>query len=324
MNIRPDQLAAQYEGARARWPFLHDYEREYGLPTFLLFAVGSREVELEDAFAHGETGDGGHGHGVFQLDDRWHTIPSGFDHDIHAQARKAAEMLAGLHADEGDWQRALNRYNSGSPNVEDTTGRDYGPDVWERREWLAANYSEGEAPVSNTTGWRALDEVVAAFGLRYNPPVGGQAYRPGGDTWHGVEPGGHARDYGLIDADADAIAELFAPLAQSRSDLIPETFGSNGVGFDEGQPYQAPGHTGDHTHVAIRQGVTAGQLLQALNWEEDDMAGSAEILAKISEQLGQIHQRLEWMHDTEKNIEGALEADQANSAVKQIRDALAK
>ena len=35
---------------------------------------------------------------------------------------------------------ALNRYNSGSPCTERTTGGDYGPDVVARMEWLAAHF----------------------------------------------------------------------------------------------------------------------------------------------------------------------------------------
>jgi len=74
---------------------------------------------------------------------------------------------------------------------------------------------------------------------------------------------GHARDYGTNGCDARGISQLFAALAQAHPELIPESFGADGVGFDEGKRYQAPGHTGDHTHVAIRQGVTAEQLFTA-------------------------------------------------------------
>jgi hypothetical protein len=122
----------------------------------------------------------------------------------------------------------------------------------------------GSEFAAGRTGWRALDEVVAAAGHRFQPPVGGQSHRPGGSTWHGVEPGGHARDYGVLETDAYDIAKLFRPLAQHRPDLIPELFGADGVGFDEGAAYQAPGHTDDHTHIAIRPGVSAEMLLQAL------------------------------------------------------------
>lgn len=143
VNITPAQLRAQYERARQLWPFLHDVEVAYGLPRFLLFAVGSRETNLRPEFTEGATGDGGHGHGLFQLDDRWHNIPKGFDTDARLQAVTAATKLD-LDFDRwGQWVPTLNYYNSGSPNTWDTTGEDYGPDVWGRRTWLAENMGGG-------------------------------------------------------------------------------------------------------------------------------------------------------------------------------------
>jgi hypothetical protein len=61
----------------------------------LLFAVGSREANLTN-----EAGDFGHGHGVWQLDDRFHTLPGGgleqFDADVALQCATAAGMLHGM------------------------------------------------------------------------------------------------------------------------------------------------------------------------------------------------------------------------------------
>lgn len=140
MNIAPAVLADQVARARALWPFLTDLETSYGLPPFLLFAAGSRETNLDPAYAQGSTGDGGHGHGVWQLDDRWHVIPEGFDTDPRAQALTAAEQLASLRAAWGGWLEALNAYNSGSPLTAKTTGGDYGPDVLARQQWLEAHF----------------------------------------------------------------------------------------------------------------------------------------------------------------------------------------
>lgn len=133
MNISVEQLRAEYEAARNRWPWLAAIERRHMLPSYLLFAVGSRETGLSAEYAEGATGDDGHGHGVWQLDDRWHEIPEGFDTDARMQAETAAAMLADLIARYGAVVPALNAYNSGSPEVTETTGGDYGPDVWERR-----------------------------------------------------------------------------------------------------------------------------------------------------------------------------------------------
>lgn len=110
--------------------------------------------------------------------------------------------------------------------------------------------------------WQVLDELARRHGLQVGAPTVGQTV--GGThvngSWHYL---GLARDYGRT-SDPVGISKLFAPLARSRPDLIPELFGYDGVGFDNGKPYQAAGHTGDHTHVAVRAGVTVDQLESAL------------------------------------------------------------
>lgn len=141
---------------------MHDVEAAHGLPRCLLFAVGSRETNLDPAYAEGRTGDGGHGHGLFQLDDRWHDIPVGFDTDPRAQAETAAAMLADLYQRNGEWLGACNLYNSGSPLTERTTGRDYGPDVLERRDYLAGPASP-LGPIDDTPP-DELDPLAAGKG----------------------------------------------------------------------------------------------------------------------------------------------------------------
>ena len=44
-----------------------DAEEKYDLPPGLMLAVASRETHMKNI-----RGDGGHGRGVFQIDDRWH------------------------------------------------------------------------------------------------------------------------------------------------------------------------------------------------------------------------------------------------------------
>jgi hypothetical protein len=132
MNIAPSTLADQVARARHQWPFIDQIGRAYGLPDGLLLAVGSRETNLTD-----EDGDGGHGHGVFQLDDRSHMIPNPYP--VDQQARDAAEHLASDAARFGNWHAACNSYNSGQPNDAATTGHDYGSDCMARAAWIAAN-----------------------------------------------------------------------------------------------------------------------------------------------------------------------------------------
>lgn len=175
VNIQPDQLRRQYERALELWPFLHDIESAHNLPRFLLFAVGSRETNLRREFTEGATGDGGHGHGLFQLDDRWHVIPEGFDTDPQLQAETAAVKLDLDHRRFGDWISTLNFYNSGSPNSEDTTGGDYGPDVWARRKWLAENSVAAGGRVTDVVGGPVRPHVQAfANAAKRTIPVLGQ------------------------------------------------------------------------------------------------------------------------------------------------------
>ncbi len=366
MNIRPAQLAAQYESARVRWPQLHRYERDYGLPSFLLFAVGSRETNLRAAFTEGTTGDQGHGHGGFQLDDRWHEIPEGFDYDIDAQATKAANMLAGLFEREDDWQRALNRYNSGSPDVNRTTGRDYGPDVWSRREYLAANYKEDSNAAQGTDGDASGHDTPGAGdggGFGGSSGVNAQAViafferneglgedrgvnRNWITDWYGMtgpwcamtvsrafyEAGGDSIDWITGEGISTTTARGWAYVPYMRTDFEnagrwtqdPQPgdvtiFDWDGDGWgdhvgiflrglDDGETCLVwEGNTSDNDLSLRRRPYTLiagyGRPPYQQSQEEDDMADP-----KVIEALGQIHDRLTFMHQTEQVNERTLAA----------------
>ena len=131
MRISPSDLLNEWARSSHQWTVIAEVNEAYALPPYLLHAVGSRETNLTN-----EIGDNGHGHGIFQLDDRSHVIPPGFDNDISLQATTAAAMLVALFHKYGDWVSACNAYNSGSPNSADTTGGDYGPDVMGRQVFL--------------------------------------------------------------------------------------------------------------------------------------------------------------------------------------------
>lgn len=134
MNITPAELFAQVDSFTAAYPFVWLVEAKYSLPRGLLLAVGSRETNLVD-----EIGDGGHGHGVWQLDDRSHVIPVPFP--VTEQADVAAAMLAAeLIAQANNIDRAACVYNSGQPYDSGTTGGNYGLDVEYRQSLIAAHY----------------------------------------------------------------------------------------------------------------------------------------------------------------------------------------
>lgn len=131
MLISPDDLKAQYLRARKKWPFLDTISEQFGLPRFLIYAVGSRETNLNPVYTQGSTGDGGHGHGLFQLDDRWHDIPAGFDTDPKAQATAAAKMLrANLGHYDGHVFPACSAYNCGIGNADAGITYHGDPDYW--------------------------------------------------------------------------------------------------------------------------------------------------------------------------------------------------
>jgi hypothetical protein len=136
MNISDSDLEKQVKRAQRDWPFIEEVEKDQGLPFGILYAVGSRETNLTN-----ELGDEGHGHGVWQLDDRSHTIPHGFDSDVKEQAKTAAQMLKDIYDKYPDWVKTFNVYNSGQPDTSKTTGGDYGPDVNERWEWIKGHIS---------------------------------------------------------------------------------------------------------------------------------------------------------------------------------------
>jgi hypothetical protein len=85
----------------------------YGLDPGLLAAVAAQETGGPDTNAgHNVVGDGGHGHGLFQID------------DPGKNADYAAGMLSGLlKRYGGNVHEALSAYNSGSPTATGTKTR---------------------------------------------------------------------------------------------------------------------------------------------------------------------------------------------------------
>jgi hypothetical protein len=86
----------------------------------LLAAVAAQETGGPGTDSgHNVVGDGGHGHGLFQIDDRWHAFarsPAAMDPAKNADY--AAGMLAGnLERYGGNVRAALSAYNAGSPTA---------------------------------------------------------------------------------------------------------------------------------------------------------------------------------------------------------------
>ncbi|HEY8297376.1 MAG TPA: transglycosylase SLT domain-containing protein [Candidatus Baltobacteraceae bacterium] len=93
---------------------------QHGLDPRLLAAVAAQETGGPGANGgRNILGDGGHGHGLFQIDDRWHPFArTGAAMNAGRNADYAAGMLSGLLARYGgNVHRALSAYNAGSPTA---------------------------------------------------------------------------------------------------------------------------------------------------------------------------------------------------------------
>jgi hypothetical protein len=98
----------------------------HGLDPRLLAAVAAQETGGPDTNAGSNVvGDGGHGRGVFQIDDRFHAFAkTSAAMDPAQNADYAAGMLRGLmDRYGGDSHKTLSAYNAGQPNAVGTTTR---------------------------------------------------------------------------------------------------------------------------------------------------------------------------------------------------------
>ncbi len=96
----------------------------HGLDPRLLAAVAAQETGGPGTNAGANVdGDGGHGHGLFQIDDRYHSFArSAAAEDPADNADYAAGMLRGLlDRYGGNVHEALSAYNAGDPNATGTT-----------------------------------------------------------------------------------------------------------------------------------------------------------------------------------------------------------
>lgn len=152
MKITGDELLAEVDAFYRRHPgMVNAAEAKHKLPPRTLYALGSRETNLSAHFEQ-TPGDGGHGHGTWQLDDRSHKIPKPFPMDM--QCDMAAALIASLIAHfKGNVKAAFSAYNAGIGGAERglretgnsdqyTTGRDYGQDTLDRLHFIQSHRPE--------------------------------------------------------------------------------------------------------------------------------------------------------------------------------------
>jgi len=202
----------------------------HGVDPALLAAVAAQETGGPGSNAGSNVvGDGGHGHGVFQIDDRWHAFArSSRAMDPASNADYAAGMLSGLlRRYGGNVGEALSAYNAGDPHARGTTTRwgdgqvlGYADSVMRHYRNIAggivpniAGASAGEHPsasaLESCLAERAstASSVAALAGQAMVMPMLARQLapsNPGTASWgtaRGLDPTGHSRDNHTSNAD---------------------------------------------------------------------------------------------------------------------------
>ncbi len=115
-----------------------------GLDPALLAAVAAQETGGPGSNSGANVvGDGGHGHGIFQIDDRYHAFAStSAAMDPAKNANYAAGMLSGLlQKYGGNVHAALSAYNAGSPSATGTA-TNWGGTTLGYADSVLAHYSQ--------------------------------------------------------------------------------------------------------------------------------------------------------------------------------------
>jgi hypothetical protein len=195
MNLDPivSRLAAR---GVAFAPEIAGAAERHGLDPKLLAAVAAQETGGPGSNAgRNIVGDGGHGRGLFQIDDRWHAFAQSPDAmNPGRNAEYAAGMLAGLlKRYGGDVREALSSYNAGSPKATGTTtqwadGRTlgYADSVMRHYEQLGGSDSpEASAIAESATTVASVGALQSRAQQLPTPPlpVAAQA-RPSAASYH--------------------------------------------------------------------------------------------------------------------------------------------
>lgn len=143
-------LKQQFERVTAsHWlPYFQTAALDYGIPVHVLLGVASRETNCRNII-----GDGGHGHGIMQIDDRsypawcnrgiWKDVGESIRMGAYVLAEKRRQISPSIPV-EDRLKVALAAYNAGTRHIihdyfsgvvdRHTTGQDYSKDVLKRAE----------------------------------------------------------------------------------------------------------------------------------------------------------------------------------------------
>ncbi|MDB5071716.1 MAG: hypothetical protein JWM87_2827 [Candidatus Eremiobacteraeota bacterium] len=184
----------------------------HNLDPRLLAAVAAQETGGPGADSgRNVVGDGGHGRGVFQIDDRWHAFarsPGAMDPARNADY--AAGLLESNLQRYGDVRAALSAYNAGSPGATGT-----------RTDWgdgkpvgYADSVFRHYARLGGDAGAAAPDLSAAGSGASaYGSGAAGGPYGSGADSLGG------GADVGLLRSLADALGSGYCAPTSSPLNL---------------------------------------------------------------------------------------------------------
>ncbi|HEY5258030.1 MAG TPA: transglycosylase SLT domain-containing protein [Candidatus Baltobacteraceae bacterium] len=155
-------------------PAIAQAAARHGVDPILMAAVAAQETGGPGSNAgRNVLGDGGHGHGLFQIDDRYHPFAaSGGAMDPTRNADYAAGMLRGLlDRYGGNVREALSCYNAGRPNATGTTTRwadgktlGYADSVLRHYERLSGKPASSATTPAPTPGPASQSSDASAFG----------------------------------------------------------------------------------------------------------------------------------------------------------------
>lgn len=195
-------------------PEIASAAKRHGVDPGLLAAVAAQETGGPDSNAgHNVVGDGGHGRGLFQIDDRWHDFArSAQAMDPSENAEYAATMLSGLLSRYGgNVHEALSAYNAGSPTAVGTKtrwadGRDLG-----YADSVMAHYARIGGGAA--TGGAAAAKEAAPSGTA---PVEGDA----ADAIAAPQPGAWQQLAALI----ASLGAMESPMLQPPAATAPQSY----------------------------------------------------------------------------------------------------
>jgi len=194
----------------------------HGVDPALLAAVAAQETGGPGTNAGSNiVGDGGHGHGLFQIDDRWHTFAkSSRAMDPGSNADYAAGMLSGLlRRYGGNVGEALSAYNAGDPHARGTPTRwgdgqvlGYADSVMRHYRNITGESAAGQPPSSTLESCiaeraSAAASVATLTNQAMAMPVRAPQFpvsNPGVTSWaaaRGLDATGHSRGNKIGAAD---------------------------------------------------------------------------------------------------------------------------